>query len=255
MARRRLFPGRHGLHRLVHAERNAGVQPRLRPLQASVRPGLRVPGHHRLLDRLPRSPSGARLLEPFFQGAPTRRPMIDIRKLNSATKYPSILTYHEMGGGGRLTPKIQVPFAQGREIHVTEKVDGTNARIVLLPDSAPLLHHGPRHWLIGSREELLTAQHDLVYQTDYGIVDALRPIADALPCHPDLVQVWFFEVFGGDLPASKQYTDAKSISFRLFDQASIPTDVLEMPIEKIAAWRDHGGQMFKSEEARAELLH
>lgn len=181
--------------------------------------------------------------------------MIDIKKLNSATKYPSILTYHEMGGGGRLTPKIQVPFVQGREIYVTEKVDGTNARIVLLPDSAPLLHHGPRHWLIGSREELLTAQHDLVYQADYGIVDALRPIADALPCHPDLVQVWFFEVFGGDLPASKQYTDAKSISFRLFDQASIPMDVLDMPIEKIAAWRDHGGQMFKSEEARAELLH
>lgn len=181
--------------------------------------------------------------------------MIDLKKLNSATKYPSILTYHEMGSGGRLNPKIQVPFVQGQEIYVTEKVDGTNARIVMLPDSAPIIHHGPRHWVIGSREELLAAQNDLVYQETYGIVDALRPIAEVLPCHAEDINVYFFEVFGGDLPASKQYTDSKSISLRLFDQARVPMSILDMPIEKIAAWRDHGGQEFKSEEARAELLN
>jgi len=177
--------------------------------------------------------------------------MIDVKKLNSATKYPSILTYHEMGDRGRLNPKVQVPFADGREIFVTEKVDGTNGRIVVLPDPAPILHHGPRRWLIGSREELLTAQHDLVYPPDYGIVEALRPIAEALPAHKELVQVWFFEVFGGDLPASKQYSNAKRIAVRLFDQASIPLAILDMPIDKIASWRDHGGQAFADEAVLA----
>jgi hypothetical protein len=179
---------------------------------------------------------------------------MDLAKLNSATKYPSILTYHEMGDRGRLQPNVQVPFPQGQDLYVTEKVDGTNARIVLLPESAPIIHHGPRHWLIGSREELLTAQNDLVYAPDYGIVDALRPVAEALPLHPDMIQVWYFEVFGGNLPAAKQYTGDQKIAFRLFDEASILMSTLDMEIEKIASWRDHGGQMFKDQRAMTELL-
>lgn len=172
---------------------------------------------------------------------------MDLKKLNSATKYPSILTYHELGDRGRLTDKIQVPFTEGKEILVTEKIDGTNGRIVVLPGGSPIYHGTIRKYLVGSREEFLTAQGDLVYGTDYGIVDALTPIAEELPNHPDLIQVFYFEVFGGDLPASKQYTNEKNVSVRLFDEASVPMSTLDMPIEKIASWRDHGGQMFKDE--------
>lgn len=46
---------------------------------------------------------------------------MDLRKLNSATKYPSILTYHEMGDRGRLNPTVQVPFLEGQDILVSEK--------------------------------------------------------------------------------------------------------------------------------------
>lgn len=180
---------------------------------------------------------------------------MDLAKLNSATKYPSILTYHEMGDRGRLNPKVQVPFVEGMELFISEKVDGTNARIILPPESNRIVHGGLyRKYLIGSREELLTADQDLVFAPDYGIVEALRPIADALPAGEGLIQVFFFEVFGGNLPASKQYSDVKQISVRLFDEASILVETLEMPIEKIAAWRDAGGQMFKPHDTLNELL-
>lgn len=173
---------------------------------------------------------------------------MDIRKLNSATKYPSILTYHELGDRGRLKETIQVPFPAGQTVYVTEKVDGTNGRIVMLPAKSPIHHFLNRRYLIGSREEFLSAQCDLIYPPDYGIVDALKPVADGLPNDPDQIMVYFFEVFGGDLPASKQYTNSKSVSLRIFDVASVPLDVLEKPIEQISSWREHGGQNFMTEK-------
>jgi hypothetical protein len=45
---------------------------------------------------------------------------IDLGKLNSMTKYPSILTYHELGDKGVLKDALLVPFS-GRVIG-TEKV-------------------------------------------------------------------------------------------------------------------------------------
>ncbi len=162
---------------------------------------------------------------------------MDLDRLNSATKYPSILTYHEMGDRGRLKPVVQVPFPSGN-VHLTEKVDGTNGRIIVLPSEA-----GLRHFIIGSREEFLTADGDLIQNPAYGIVKALEHVAKKL-VPLSCIQVYFFEVFGGDLPASKQYTSSKAISIRLFDSAIVPLDVLERPIAQIAAWRDHGGQDF-----------
>lgn len=173
---------------------------------------------------------------------------MDLDKLNSATKYPSILTYHEMGERGRLTPTVQVPFPAGQKIHLTEKVDGTNGRIIVLPSKHPIAHFGDRRYLIGSREEFLFAENDLIYAKDYGIVDALKPVAGRLHGDPDLIFALFFEVYGGDLPASKQYTGNKAVSLRIFDTARVPMDVLDRPIEKIASWRDHGGQDFLSQE-------
>lgn len=173
---------------------------------------------------------------------------MDLAKLNSATKYPSILTYHEMGDRGRLNPVVQVPFPAGEMIYVTEKVDGTNGRVIVLPQSAQIEHYFPRGYLIGSREELLSAQGDLVYAPDYRIVETLRPVADALRGHLDLIFVFFFEVYGGDLPAAKQYTSTKAVSLRIFDVARVPLEVLEKPVAQIASWRDHGGQDFLTEE-------
>ncbi|MEM8781093.1 MAG: hypothetical protein AAGF26_19995, partial [Cyanobacteria bacterium P01_G01_bin.49] len=55
----------------------------------------------------------------------------DLSKINSLTKYPSIITYHKLDSknGGLLEEPLKF---QGKLL-ATEKVDGTNARIICLP--------------------------------------------------------------------------------------------------------------------------
>jgi hypothetical protein len=64
------------------------------------------------------------------------------------TKYPSIPTYHTLGEKGTL---LEETVSFEGEVILTEKVDGTNARIILLPDGS---------FILGSREELLYASLD-----------------------------------------------------------------------------------------------
>lgn len=104
----------------------------------------------------------------------------DLSKLNSMTKYPSIPTYHTLGEKGALLEET-VPF-EG-EIVLTEKVDGTNSRIILLPDGT---------FILGSREELLFAKGDLIGNPALGIVEALKAVASTLPqpIEPLLSCIW-----------------------------------------------------------------
>jgi hypothetical protein len=164
--------------------------------------------------------------------------MLDLDKINSMTKYPSILTYHAMGEKGRLQDKVQVAFNEGAIL--TEKVDGVNSRIILFPDGL---------YIIGSREELLYAKGDLIENPTLGIVKVLKSLADKLP-KPRIITVFYFEVFGGKTTkASKQYTSKQEISYRLFDSIKIPDyeNILEMSVERIASWRDNNGQEFYNE--------
>ena len=71
---------------------------------------------------------------------------VDLSKINSLTKYPSIPTYHKLDPKNGSLLEEALNF-QGTLI-ATEKVDGTNARIICLPDG---------NYLLGSREELLYA--------------------------------------------------------------------------------------------------
>jgi hypothetical protein len=167
---------------------------------------------------------------------------IDLRKLNSMTKYPSIPTYHTLGERGALTEDA-IAFT-GRVIG-REKIDGTNARMVFVGDG---------RYLLGSREEFLYARGDLIGNPALGIVDALRETADAFtaasPADGALL-VCYGEIYGGNVTAgSKQYTGEKRVGFRVFDVATIPnvTELLTFAPERIAAWREDGGQTFHAEE-------
>jgi hypothetical protein len=143
----------------------------------------------------------------------------DLRKLNSATEYPSIPTYHVLGDKGRLREEVQVSFAN-EEVLVTEKLDGTNTRIVVLDD---------RSYVIGSREELLHARGDIVFNPAMGIVAAVRAIAVA---------------------------DAFAGSGRVVDVVSVMVDELverlSLTAEEIAHRRDGGDQKFIDERELAE---
>jgi hypothetical protein len=162
--------------------------------------------------------------------------MEELPFINTVTKYPSIPTYHAIGEKGRLTEFLQANFEDDEVIFVTEKIDGTNARIILIND----------YFLIGSREELLYARGDLIGNPALGIVSALSEVAaHLLRIHLanmkyNHITVYYFEVFGGKVSAnSKQYTGEQKISFRCFDVADIDLYPLaDMPIQKLAGWRE-----------------
>lgn len=174
-----------------------------------------------------------------------------LRKLNSATQYPSIKTYHAVGDRGRLSDEINVDFA-GELFEVTEKIDGVNARIIA--DVVGAAH------LVGSRTELLHHLGDVIYNPAEGIVDTLFPPGwqDSIPellCNSSNYLVVFGEVYGAvtSTPGRKQYTSKGQSGFRIFDIASVPPEVLDWPIERIASWRDAGGQEFADAFERARL--
>lgn len=167
----------------------------------------------------------------------------DLRKLNSLTKYPSIPTHHP------LDPKTGNLNEGATEFHGTvygtEKVDGTNGRVILLPDG---------RWVVGSREDLLTASGDIVVVDGLGIVDALRNLADQLNGDRYGAICYYLEVFGSKrLPAWKHYGDGGQASFRLFDVATVDLGMLDWELDRIASWRQHGGQAFLSEHQVREI--
>lgn len=168
---------------------------------------------------------------------------VNLRALNSLTKYPSIPTYHELDPrNGSLLDNFPPVRFEGQVIG-TEKVDGTNARIILTPDG---------NYLLGSREELLYAKGDLIGNPNQGIVASLKAEAERLtPLAASVALVGFYlELFGGKIGGqAKQYSATGSVGWRLFDVAYINQldERLSWPAERISSWRDSGGQTFAGE--------
>jgi hypothetical protein len=168
----------------------------------------------------------------------------NLQAVNSLTKYPSIPTYHTLDprNGGLLDECV--PF-EGPVIG-TEKVDGTNARIVLLPDGG---------YLLGSREELLYARGDLIGNPSQGIVDALKPLAESITiADAGTIRVLYLEVYGGKIGgAARHYSNRGEVGWRLFDLALLDgyAEMLDWPAERISRWRDGGGQRFAGEDQLA----
>lgn len=178
----------------------------------------------------------------------------DLRRINTATKYPSIPTYHALGDRGRLREERNVDFGDAPLV-VTEKLDGTNTRIVLFDGGS---------YLVGSREELLHARGDLVHNPALGIVDAVRPLAERLAETLVLrgrVVTVYGETYGGKTTASKAY--GTSVGFRVFDVVDMPVDdasaamdasrLFAMEADAISRWREAGGQPFVGEAEIAAL--
>lgn len=174
--------------------------------------------------------------------------------LNSATKYPSIDTYHKLDPSNGVLLDTVTQFPDG-PVTLTEKIDGAGTRIIMRPDG---------DWLIGSREELLHARGDRIFNPVLGIVPALLPVAERLARQTRIdsarhfinkvTWVWYLEVYGASAknPATRQYTGAGNTGIRLFDVAGFEEDVLSLTPEQIAGWREHGGQSFLSEDVLPE---
>lgn len=181
---------------------------------------------------------------------------LGLSKLNSLTKYPSIATYHALGEKGRLREERNRSFSPDARVVITEKLDGTNTRIVLLPSTG--------EYLIGSREEWLHARGDLVFNPALGIVEAVRPVAErmaqALRGRDGLLAL-YGEVYGGKVTAaSKEYTagNAWLMGFRVFDAWSSAIEPLvdrceRSSPEQLAAWREESAQPWLDEELLAAI--
>ncbi|GAA0583026.1 hypothetical protein GCM10010172_80060 [Paractinoplanes ferrugineus] len=175
------------------------------------------------------------------------RRTINLRALNSLTKYPSIPTYHQLDPrNGSLTDE-HIPFTG--EVIGTEKVDGTNSRIILLPDGG---------YMLGSREELLHANGDLIHNPALGIVEHLQPVVgqlNPLGTAVNAAVVFYLELYGGKIGGqAKQYSARGAVGWRLFDVAYIDhlDERLTWPAERISGWRDNGGQKFATEDELRE---
>lgn len=171
-------------------------------------------------------------------------------KLNSATKYPSIPTYHVMDKKSGLLQEGDVVDFTGNTVQVTEKIDGTNGRIIVFPA-------GPfqQNWVIGSREDLLTCSDDTMINPSLGIVDTLTETADKISQYTfdrgvGNVRVYFFEVYGGTVgPKSREYAADRSLfGHRVFDviefSPKLFNETMDHDRTSIASWRDCGNQPF-----------
>lgn len=162
-----------------------------------------------------------------------------LARLNSLTKYPSIPTFHPMGDRGRLGPE---PARLEGEFRATEKIDGTNARIVLVEDG----------YFIGSREELLHFRGDVIHNPALGIVEGIREVAERLLETARPADGWlvvFGEFYGGKTTAAaKEYARDGRTGYRLFDAARVrPEEQADRNAAGISLWRENGGQDFVPE--------
>lgn len=174
---------------------------------------------------------------------------LNLKALNSATKYPSIPTYHALGSKGRLTDAVSVDFA-GQAVTLSEKIDGTNSRVIVAPDGS---------FLVGSRNDLLWHSGDLLHNPAQGIVDVLRPVVARL-ARPDKgrLRVFYGESYGGRITGQSQhYSRRGATAFRLFDVAEFDladlAAVLRWDLSQIAAWRAAGEQPFVPASALESL--
>lgn len=149
-------------------------------------------------------------------------------KLNTLTKYPSILTLHAIGERGRLLNGLTTPISSDDEMSATEKIDGTNVRI---------LCYGDEH-VFGSREFLLSHNDDLFFDPAQGIVESMREFGFAFPKTEKLLVI-YGELYGGRVSSNSKWYGTDKVGFRLFDVVEFKNlDVLNLLLPHISSWRE-----------------
>ncbi len=174
-------------------------------------------------------------------------------KFNSLTKYPSILTYHALGERGGMTESLcnDEAFPADTMLEATEKVDGTNTRILIIGDD----------YVIGSRTELIYAKGDRIIN-NVQINPTIKELANFLN-RKDLTKIVGYnsnapvmlavygEIYGYNIQeGSKVYIadskECKEVKFRIFDIYALPLVDLKACLDKeqnfISHWREDGGQ-------------
>lgn len=192
-----------------------------------------------------------------------------IEKLMSMVKYPSILTYHNLGERGMLLDSlVDNKDFNDQLVYITEKIDGTNSFMCFTTD----VYGRIDDYFIGSRTEPLYFKGDrMIVNHSQCIADNLKAIADNVcsvfsyarhrpafnSLWPFCIYVVFGETYGGKINGYKEYGRTGKYGFRVFDIIEMPLccakKVLEMDIEHISSWRESGQQPFVNVDRMVEL--
>ncbi|MBS1576503.1 MAG: RNA ligase family protein [Bacteroidetes bacterium] len=148
-------------------------------------------------------------------------------KVNTLTKYSSILTLHQLGEKGRLKNELTTPI-NGEVMYATEKIDGTNARIICYGNE----------YLVGAREFILHHSNDLYFDNAQGIVEGLKSLNVRIP-QTEKLTVIYGEFYGGKTTANSKWYGQDKNGFRVFDIAVYDDlSMLEMSQQEISKWRE-----------------
>ena len=185
-----------------------------------------------------------------------------LKALNTLTKYPSILTYHNLGERGSLVDSlVEDTKFDDRDVYITEKIDGTNSRAVIFTDR----NGSVEDYLIGSREDLLHAKGDRIIIDTLGIVANMKSVADTIALlgeeklEPNTMYCVYGETYGGKINAHKQYSGHNAFGLRIFDMFKMSVDtvkeMVEWDVAAISSWREHAGQPFVSVDQLEKFCH
>lgn len=177
------------------------------------------------------------------------------RKLNTITKYPSILTYHELGNRGTVTEEMTSPIKGNNEVlEATEKVDGTNSRIIICG----------KDYLIGTREDFIYAKGDRIQNDKMNILKECIPRAERLISNYDFDKNELFCIYGenygkGINKGFKNYAINEN-NFRVFDMWKMPIEEIKelintKDLNSLSTWRENGGQPYISTDELKKLCH
>jgi len=158
----------------------------------------------------------------------------DLELLEAVTRWPSIKSYHKMDEHGRLIDELRFPEIAGEAVYATEKVDGSNVRVVV--DS--LLRVS-----VGTRNQLVMFRGEAAAQDSMGVVGALRGLPRSLSISgrpsPGHVRAYYGELYGGAINGHGHYTQDKTrMQWALFAIADFDIEALsQLERAEIAARR------------------
>lgn len=161
-------------------------------------------------------------------------------KINTLTKYPSILTLHEIGNKGKLSDTLTTDI-KNETMYPSEKIDGTNVRIICLGNK----------YLIGSRKEILYYSEDLYWNEALDIVNQIKKLKVEIPDSFESLTIVYGELYGGKVTSASKNYGKDRYGFRVFDIAEIKDlSILDKSVEEISSWRESAINSTDSKQLR-----
>ena len=169
-------------------------------------------------------------------------------KMNSLSKFPSILPFHKIGKRGGVTEELnpidQIFLHQEKlgKLFITEKIDGIASRAIVYKND----------YLLADKNNFVYAKGDRIYQSI--IIDQMKEtVEEFIKRNPDpeKVHVIYGITYGYKIGNGTDlyiYNDSKKRDFRIFDIYSMGVfefnNILGQSTKSIIDWRESNKQEF-----------